>query len=338
MSLVARVDTVIREADTDDLYGIARSLVVEYVASLGVDIGFQNFDEEIATFPRQYAPPAGRVLVAFRGEAAAGTVALRPLDGDLCEMKRLYVRPKFRGVGVGRVLAEAVIARARALGYRAMRLDTLATMAAARALYVELGFREIPAYRYNPIDGTSFMELEFTGTSLQSASGDEAMADAARSALIDTLAKTPDLVAELTLGLSSNDLRWRPEDDSFSFVEQACHLRDLEVEGYGVRIRRLLAEDGPALEDFDGARIAAERDYAAQGFAEALAAFRAARHENMDAVRTLENRSFGRQGTFDGARPITLHGVLEMMREHDEDHIRQLTRLRETLTENRGRY
>jgi ribosomal protein S18 acetylase RimI-like enzyme len=154
----------IREVDGGVDVAEVRLLFEEYAQSLGVDLSFQGFGEELASLPGAYSPPGGRLLLAADEERAVGCVGVRPLADGLCEMKRLYVRPDARGRGVARKLAEAAIAFGKAANYRAMRLDTLPTMAAAQDLYRQLGFRDVAPYRYNPIPGTSFMELELEGS------------------------------------------------------------------------------------------------------------------------------------------------------------------------------
>ncbi|UCH82915.1 MAG: GNAT family N-acetyltransferase [Candidatus Latescibacterota bacterium] len=146
-------------ADTKERVRGAKALCEEYARSLGFDLDFQDFDEEMASFPGSYSPPAGRLLVAVVGERMVGCVALRKLGPDVCEMKRLYVKPKFRRRRIGLALAQAVIAEARRIGYARMRLDAIRSMTEAVALYGSLGFVEIPSYRDNPIDGAMFMEL-----------------------------------------------------------------------------------------------------------------------------------------------------------------------------------
>jgi putative acetyltransferase len=142
----------------------ARRLFLEYTTSLGFDLGFQDFDSELRGLPGEYGPPGGALLLAREAGAAIGCVALRPLETETCEMKRLYVAPAGRGRGVGRALVREIVAVARRLGYQTMRLDTVPSMTAARALYRSVGFREIEPYRYNPIPGTSFMELDLSRT------------------------------------------------------------------------------------------------------------------------------------------------------------------------------
>jgi len=145
---------VITIGPADDL-AVIRELFTEYAQSLGVDLSFQDFDHELATLDEFYE----RILVARDDAQAAGCVALRRIDDATCEMKRLYVRPAFRGHNLGRQLAERIIGEARQRGYKRMRLDTLQTMHDAIPLYQTLGFVEIAPYRFNPIEGTRFMEL-----------------------------------------------------------------------------------------------------------------------------------------------------------------------------------
>lgn len=138
-----------------------RALFLEYAQSLGFSLCFQGFDKEVAELPGMYAPPEGRLLLATVDNQAAGCAGLHKLESGVCEMKRLYVRPSFRGSGLGRRLAERIIAEARSIGYHKIRLDTITgKMDDAVRLYRQLGFKQIDRYRANPIRGALYMELE----------------------------------------------------------------------------------------------------------------------------------------------------------------------------------
>jgi carbonic anhydrase len=137
----------------------ARALVDAYAASLGVDLSFQGFEDELTHLETEYGPPSGVFLLAERGGAYIGCVGVRRLAAGTAEMKRLYVSPAGRGHGLGRLLAEAAIEAAREMGYARLVLDTLPSMSEARTLYRSLGFTEISAYRFNPVAGTAFLEL-----------------------------------------------------------------------------------------------------------------------------------------------------------------------------------
>ena len=164
----ARTAPVIRDAAGPAEIALVRELFEEYARSLDFSLCFQGFDRELTGLPGAYAPPRGRLLLAWQGAEAAGVVGLRPIADDICEMKRLYVPPARRGQGIGEALVDRVIAEARASGYRAMRLDTVpATMAKAIALYRARGFRPIPPYYEVPVAEMEFMELLLDPTSRQ---------------------------------------------------------------------------------------------------------------------------------------------------------------------------
>jgi putative acetyltransferase len=158
-------EVLFTRAETPSQIAQARELFLEYAQSLGFSLCFQNFDKELASLPGDYAAPDGRLLLAEYEGQLAGCVALHQLNTgagfEVCEMKRLYLRPQFRGKGLGRALADRIIAEARQIGYVRMRLDTVEpVMKDAVAMYRRLGFREIAPYCENPIAGALYMELE----------------------------------------------------------------------------------------------------------------------------------------------------------------------------------
>jgi GNAT superfamily N-acetyltransferase len=160
MQSMTSVLTITNAESTEDI-AAAGELFAEYERFLGFDLCFQDFDSELKTLPGDYAPPRGRLLLARTpaGEPA-GCVAVRPLDGNVCEMKRLFLREPHRGHGYGRRLAEAIVAAARAIGYSKMRLDTMRRLAASVALYRSMGFGEIEPYRKNPHQDVVYLELD----------------------------------------------------------------------------------------------------------------------------------------------------------------------------------
>lgn len=147
-------------AQTNEHYHCARDLFIRYADSLGFDLEFQGFSQELAALPGDYAPPDGCILLAEISDHIAGCVALRPLENKICEMKRLFVIPEYQGRGIGRILALSVIDQAREKAYKKMRLDTIDSMKKAKALYLSLGFRPIEAYCFNPLENPSYMELD----------------------------------------------------------------------------------------------------------------------------------------------------------------------------------
>lgn len=165
--IMARANIVIAAPRSPADYESLRALLVEYAESLGFSLTYQGFEAELLDLASRYAPPAGALLLARADGVAAGAVALRQLAPEICEMKRLYVRPAYRalrtddGFSIGRKLALAIVAEARALGYQRLRLDTIAgKMEAAMRLYRSMGFVDIPPYYPSPVPGTAYMELD----------------------------------------------------------------------------------------------------------------------------------------------------------------------------------
>lgn len=149
-----------RLAATDDEFEQGKHLFREYAISLGVDLSFQDFDNELKTIDQQYNKPSGALLLVYDKGSAIGCAGIRKIDDEIAELKRMYVRNEYRGYGIGVRLMERSLEIARDLGYRKIRLDTLSTMEKAQALYRSFGFYEIPSYRFNPLEGTIYMEKQ----------------------------------------------------------------------------------------------------------------------------------------------------------------------------------
>jgi ribosomal protein S18 acetylase RimI-like enzyme len=149
-----------KTAKSEEDFKTAKEIFLEYKNSLNLDLCFQKFHEEISDLPSQYSEPAGCIILCYDNNEPIGCIALRKFEGDTCEMKRLYLRPEARGKGSGRVMANKIVEKAKQFGYKKIRLDTIETMKEAIALYKTMGFKVIAPYRFNPLEGVIYMELE----------------------------------------------------------------------------------------------------------------------------------------------------------------------------------
>ena len=147
-------------ANNKELLAEVKKLFLEYAESLPIELDFQDFEDELSKLPGKYVPPAGAIILAIVDNTAVGIVALRKIEDGICEMKRLFVKKNYQGLGIGKKLAEKIIAEAKDRGYNYMRLDTLSSLKKALDLYKSLGFYEIDAYIYNPMNNAIYMELE----------------------------------------------------------------------------------------------------------------------------------------------------------------------------------
>ncbi|HEY0283852.1 MAG TPA: GNAT family N-acetyltransferase [Vicinamibacterales bacterium] len=160
MERTAQEELTIVEAATSADFAVGRAMFEEYSRAIDIDLCFQDFAAELDRLSVMYAPPAGALLLARSDSGVAGCAGLRKLRDDICEMKRLYVRPEFRGRGLGRRMAEEIALRARELDYRTLVLDTLGTMEAAQGLYVSMGFKPATSYYVNPLPNVKYFSLD----------------------------------------------------------------------------------------------------------------------------------------------------------------------------------
>lgn len=154
------VQVTYQVATQPETFATAKQLILDYSASLGLDLGFQHFETELAQLAVEYAAPHGALILATVEGKPAGVIAVHQFEPQIAEMKRLYVKPEYRQFGIGRQLVTRLLQTAKQLGYRAIRLDTLPTMTGAQKLYAAVGFKPIKAYRYNPVAGTRFLECQ----------------------------------------------------------------------------------------------------------------------------------------------------------------------------------
>ena len=153
-----RKDIVLKRAVSEEMYRDGARLFREYTDDLHIDLSFQQFEEELNSLPRQYGAPSGALLLAYDGKEAVGCVAIRALEGEVAELKRMFVRPEYRGQQIGRLLLEGILLAAKDLGYRKVRLDSLLSLERALSLYRSYGFEEIAPYRFNPFEEAVYME------------------------------------------------------------------------------------------------------------------------------------------------------------------------------------
>lgn len=304
-------------AVTADHYVQARLLLDEYFHELALDLSFQRVEDEVAELEKQYGEPVGAFLLAESGSEVVGCVGVRPRDRSTCEMKRLYVRPSARSTRVGETLAEAAIQEGRRLGYGTMVLDTLPSMTRAQALYLSLGFEDCEPYYASPIAGTRYMRLDLT----QALTAEEV---AARIELLD---KMPGAVADRVQQFDDAAMRTRAGDDPFTLLAHVCHLRDLEREAYNPRLVRLTEGGHPSLPDFNGQKVASERDYNSLRVDEALAELAAARARSVEIVRRSPLGALRRTGVLESVGVISANDLLSRMREHDTEHLADIDKL-----------
>jgi GNAT superfamily N-acetyltransferase len=291
-----------------------RRLVEEYAASLGVNLAFQDFAREIESLEENYGSPNGCFLIATQSGAVVGCGAIRRFSESSCEMKRLYVRPPPRGEGVGRTIAAALIDRARALGYRSVRLDTLPEMRGAQLLYLSLGFTQTAPYRHNPVAGATFWELDLMSHTL--------------SQSIALLERTPRALDVLLRDLPDEWTRASEGPGTWSAYDIVGHLIHGERTEWMARAKMII-ESGETrtFERFD--RLAQERESQGKTLARLLDEFALARSKNLDEVRgwNLQPADLEKRGRHPVFGPVTLGQLLSTWGAHDLTHLHQLSRV-----------
>jgi GNAT superfamily N-acetyltransferase len=306
--------TTLASPQSSDEWLEARRLVEEYAASLGIDLSFQDFAQELESLSRFYAAPDGCFMLVRRDGAVVGCGAIRRFSESACEMKRLYVMTGRRGEGVGRMIVGALIDRARSLGYRSMLLDTLPAMKSAQALYVSFGFAETAPYRYNPMAGATYWKLDLMSKTLDQT--------------IALLAKTPRTLDALLRDLPDGWTRTSEGDNTWSAYDIVGHLIHGERAEWMVRARMILEfGETRTFERFD--RLAQERESQGKVLGQLLDEFARVRATNLDDLRALnllppDLEKRGRHPVF-GA--VTLGQLLATWAAHDLTHLHQISRV-----------
>jgi GNAT superfamily N-acetyltransferase len=326
-------EPTIRIATSPEEMEPIRLLFREYADSLSFNLCFQNFERELAALPGQYAPPSGCLLLATVVNEPAGCVALKRLEEGVCEMKRLYVRGQYRGTGLGRRLVEQIIRESRRLGYHAIRLDTIPSqMGNAIALYRFLGFQDIPAYCYNPVQGALFLELRYETEPVPKQQPTPIVkGDAMRyEALIEQYLAGPALLRSAVAGMNSEQLLARPIRGKWSCQEVVCHLADYEPI-YADRMKRVIALDNPELLKGDPELFAARLAYNHRNLEEELTLIESIRKQMARILRTLTPEDYQRKGEHsrDGAQ--TLEVLLQRITAHIPHHIRFIEEKRRAM-------
>ena len=311
---MAPARTTLTSPHSDDEWREARGLVEEYAASLGIDLSFQDFSHELETLSRHYAEPDGVFVVALREGIAVGCGALRRFSDDVCEMKRLYVRPDYRGEGIGSRIVSTLVDRARARGYRSIRLDTLPSMRDALALYASAGFTQTAPYRFNPLAGATYWELDLMEQTLDQTTA--------------LLARTPRVLDALLRDLPGAWTRATEGDNTWSAYDIVGHLIHGERADWMVRAKTILEHgETKTFDRFD--RLAQERESEGKSLSELLDEFTRARTGNLDELRglRLQPTDLDRRGRHPVFGPVTLGQLLATWAAHDLTHLHQISRV-----------
>jgi GNAT superfamily N-acetyltransferase len=306
--------TTLESPESSEEWAAARRIVEEYAASLRIDLSFQDFAHEIESLPQHYGAPGACFMLASRDGAVVGCGALRRFSESACEMKRLYVIPAYRGQGVGRTIAAALVDRARTLGYRSMLLDTLPAMSGAQALYASLGFTHSAPYRYNPVPGATYWRLDLMPDVLDQK--------------IAVLARTPRALDALLRDLPDEWTRTNEGGSTWSAYDILGHLIHGERANWMARARMILEfGETRTFDRFD--RLAQERENQGRSLAQLLDEFAHVRSKNLVELRALnlQPEDLDRAGRHPSFGTVRLGQLLATWVAHDLTHLHQISRV-----------